>query len=717
MKPSRSAVQISWIAAVCASLLPCAGQVTPTDAATGTNAAPPVYLDPAQPVEQRVADLLPRLTLEEKLNYIGGTNGFYIRAIERLGVPAIKMSDGPMGSRNDGPTTCYPAGIALSATWDRQMALRIGESLGRDCRARGVNILLAPAVNIYRSPLCGRNFEYMGEDPFLAGQMVAPLVRGIQSQQVLATVKHFACNNQEWDRHHISSEVDERTLNEIYLPAFKAAVQQGGAGCVMTAYNLVNGVHCSQNDLLINQTLKGKWGFKGFVMSDWVSTYDAVGAANAGLDLEMPEAKFMNPANLLPAVQDGRVKESVIDDKVRRILNTVIAAGFFDRPQLRKDLPLDNPENARAALEGARESIVLLKNSKHALPLDRSRIKSIAVLGPNADPAVYCGGGSAFTRVFHATSILEGIRQVAGPGVNVLHSADAKEAAQLARQADVAVVCVGFNQRARGSEHDRNAGLGEGEGHDRSFELPDGQAELIRAVAAANPRTIVVINSGGGVAWAGWLDHAPAVLQAWYSGQDIGRATAEILFGDVNPSGKLPATFEKRAEDNPTFSSYHLKADNKTPYTEGIFVGYRGYDEQKIEPQFCFGHGLSYTEFHYGKAEAAPKVIAPGGQATVSLEVKNTGKAAGDEVVQLYIHPTHSSVPQPPKELRGFERVRLKPGETRKVVLTLTGDDLAYYDVTTHGFVVEPGGYEILIGSSSRDIRSKTRLDVSAAAR
>ncbi|MGD0614776.1 MAG: glycoside hydrolase family 3 C-terminal domain-containing protein, partial [Verrucomicrobiota bacterium] len=694
MKQKNSTSRIHWIVVACAMVLPCAAQMTPTDAMTETNATPPLYLDPTQAVEKRVDDLLPRLTLEEKIDYIGGTNGFYIMAIERLGIPAIKMSDGPMGSRNDGPTTCYPGGIALTATWDRKMAGRIGESLGRDCRARGVNILLAPAVNIYRSPLCGRNFEYMGEDPFLAGQMVAPLIRGIQSQQVLATVKHFACNNQEWDRHHVSSEVDERTLNEIYLPAFKAAVQQGGVGCVMTAYNLLNGVHCSQNDILINQILKGKWGFKGFVMSDWVSTYDGIACANAGLDLEMPEAKMMTPAVLQPAVKDGEVKLSVIDDKVRRILTTVIAAGFFDRPQLRKDLPLDNPENAQAALEGARESVVLLKNSKHALPVDRSRVKSIAVVGPNADPAVYCGGGSAFTTVFHSTSILEGVRQIAGSGVSVLHTTNAAEAPQIARQADIAVVCVGFNQRPKGHEHERRFGLSEGEGQDRSFELPAGQADLIRAVAAANPRTIVVINSGGGVAWTGWLDQAPAVLQAWYSGQDTGRAVAEILFGDVNPSGKLPATFEKRAEDNPTYPYYHLRDDNKTPYTEGIFVGYRGYDEKKIEPQFCFGHGLSYTEFHYGKAKVAPNIVGPDGQATVSLEVKNTGKVAGDEVVQLYIHPTQSSVPQPPKELRGFERVSLKPGETKEVALTLTAEQLAYYDVKTHGFVVEPGGYE-----------------------
>jgi beta-glucosidase len=747
MKLKRLATQAATLFVACAAALSCIAQTAETNAVADTNSSaggniatetnaiaqtnattetnmiaapdtsPRLYLDPALPVEKRVDDLLPRMTLEEKIDYIGGTNGFYIMAIDRLGVPAIKMSDGPMGSRNDGPTTCYPGGIALTATWDREMARKIGVGLGRDCRARGVNILLAPAVNIYRSPLCGRNFEYMGEDPFLAGQMVAPLIQGIQSQEVLATVKHFACNNQEWDRHHISSEVDERTLQEIYLPAFKAAVQQGKVGCVMTAYNLVNGVHCSQDDFLINQTLKDKWGFNGFVMSDWTSTYDAVACANGGLDLEMPEAKFMNPTNLLPAIQDGRVKESVIDDKVRRILRTVIAAGFFDRPQLRTDIPLNDPENDRAALEGARESIVLLKNNKHTLPLDRHAIKSIAVLGPNATPAVYCGGGSAFTRTFHPISILEGITTIAGEPVKVLYSTNAEESIRLAKQADVAVVCVGFNQRTRGQERERNRGLAEGEGHDRQFDLPAGQTNLIRAVAAVNPHTIVVINSGGGVAWAGWLDKVPAVVQAWYPGQEVGRAVAEILFGDVNPSGKLPATFEKRLEDNPTAPYYHLSENHKTPYTEGIFVGYRGYDENNIEPQFCFGHGLSYTKFHYGKVEMSPRSIPADGQLTVSVEVKNTGKPAGDEVVQLYVHPVKSSVSQPPKELRGFARVSLKPGEKKKVTLTLTGDQLAFYDVKTHGFVVEPGEFDIMVGSSSRDIRATGKFEVSGSAK
>jgi beta-glucosidase len=670
-----------------------------------SDAPPPTYLDPAQPVKKRVEDLLSRMTLEEKIDYLGGRNDSYdrIQSIERLGIPPMKMADGPMGCRTrTGQSTAYPGGIALAATWDREMARKIGVSVGRDCRARGVHIWLAPAVNIYRSPLCGRNFEYLGEDPFLASRIVVPLIQGVQSQDVLATVKHFACNNQEWNRHNISSDVDERTLNEIYFPAFKAAVQQGKVACVMNAYNLLNGVHCSQNDSLLNQTLKGQWGFKGFVMSDWGSTYDGVAAANAGLDLEMPNGKFMNRTNLLPAIEDGRVKESTIDDKVRRILHTIIAAGFLDRPQELKNIPLDDPESDRVALEGAREAIVLLKNNRHVLPLDRRAIKSIAVLGPNSDPAVYGGGGSALVKVFHAVSILDGVRQVAGGAIQVLHSTNADDAVKLAKQADVAVVCVGFNPKL------------EGEGRDRPFGLPEGQTNLIRTVVEANPRTIVVLNSGGGVAWAGWLDKVPAVLQAWYSGQESGRGVADILFGDVNPSGKLPATFEKKLADNPATPYYHLgKEDHRSPYTEGIFVGYRGYDEKGIEPQFCFGYGLSYTKFHYSRMQMKPKRIPANGQVTVSVDVENTGSRAGDEIVELYVHPVKSSVAQPPKKLCGFERVSLKPGEKKTVSIPLSGDQLALYDVKRHGFVAEPGKFDIMVGSSSRDIRGKAQIEVS----
>ena len=493
--------------------------------------------------------------------------------------------------------------------------------------------------------------------------------------------------------------MDERTLQEIYFPAFKAAVREGGVGCVMTAYNLLNGTHCAESDYLMNQVLKRDWGFTGFVMSDWGAVHDGVKAANAGLDLEMPSRKFMNRNRLRPALADGTVTESAIDDKVRRILRTIVAAGFLDRPQLRDDIPRNDPQNAQTALEGAREAIVLLKNNRSLLPLDRHSIKTIAVIGPNAGRAVYCGGGSAFPRVFQAVSIPDGIQIIRGRDIKVLASTNFEQGIAMAKQADVAVVCAGFNQ------------LLESEGHDRTFELPAGQSNFIRAVTAANRRTIVVISSGGGVAWDGWLDKTPAVLQAWYPGQSVGRAVAEIIFGDVHPSGRLPATFEKHFEDNPSAPYYHLRDNGKTPYTESIFVGYRGYDEKKIEPQFCFGFGLSYTEFKYGKATVTPEKIAADGQVTVSLEVRNSGKRTGDEVVQLYVHDVKSSVPNR-QELKGFARVSLAPGEKKTVQIPLRANQLANYDVKTQAFVVEPGAYDLMIGASSRDIRAQARLEI-----
>ncbi|MHB1000675.1 MAG: glycoside hydrolase family 3 C-terminal domain-containing protein, partial [Armatimonadota bacterium] len=706
-------------------------------------------------VEKRASELLKQMTLEEKIDYIGGT-GFSIRAVDRLGIPEIVMSDGPMGCRGFGKAAAFPGGIALAASWNPALADEVGAAMGRECRARGVHILLAPGVNIYRSPLCGRNFEYLGEDPFLSSNMVAPLIQGIQSQEVLATVKHYACNNQEWDRHSISSEVDERTLREIYLPAFKAAVQKGKTRCLMTAYNLINGVHASENDYLNNQILKGEWGFDGIIMSDWVSTYDAVGCANGGLDLEMPTGEMMNRKNLIPAIKEGKVKESTIDEKVMRILRTIIAAGFMDRPQKISSIPLDDPSSNRVALKGARESIVLLKNENGALPLNREKIKSVAVLGPNAHPAVYCGGGSAYTTAFRSVSILEGIKSVAGDAVDVytpvqdlgfvnkakmelynnkelsgepvkvsdvdhinfiwttaapdgipspnnfsvrwtgkikpdqpgkyrlttryddgirvwldgklilddwtdhlVRSTD--EAMELeAREYDVkveyyqgggeaiiafqwipyvtleetirdlakydaVVYCAGFNNTS------------EGEGFDRPFELPKEQVEFIKALAEVHPRMIVTLNTGGGVAWDGWLDKVPAVIETWYSGQQLGRAAAEIIFGDVNPSGKLPATFEKRYKDNPTSPYYSINDDKNTPYGEGIFVGYRGYDRNKTEPQFCFGYGLSYTNFGFSNLKVQENGSGAARTISVTCDVTNTGTRAGAEVDQLYV--------------------------------------------------------------------------------
>jgi len=821
----------------------------------------PIYNNPAAPIEARVNDLLSKMTLEEKIDYVGGYQEFYIRPIERLGIPAIKMSDGPVGVRNYGPTTNYPAGIEMAATWNTNIVTKVGESFGRDARARGVHILLAPGINIYRAPMNGRNFEYYGEDPFLSGKMAAAFIRGVQSQKVVATIKHYAANNQEWNRHEVSSDIDERTLREIYLPAFEAAVKEGKVTALMTSYNLVNGVHASQNHHLINEILKDEWGFKGLVMSDWKSVYDGVGAANGGLDLEMPFAKYMNQHILLPAIKNGTIKESTIDDKVRRMLTMIIQYGFYDNQQTDKNIPLDNPENSLIALQGAREGIVLLKNEQKILPIDKTKVKTIVVIGSNANnlPA---GGGSSYTTPFHSVSAFAGIKKLAGnqtkvvysvgiedisdnstfsnsvfyspedangvatilqtvqsegirgmkaeyfdnielkgepkvtridklinfrwnkspaqdlakdnfsarwtgfikapkPGdyefvvrgddgyrlyideklvldrwkyqeatdetvlvnfkANSVHSIkleyyqrwgnaeirlgwlkplelEDNEAIRLASKSDVAIVCVGFDKSSETEESDR------------TFKLPRGQEELIKAVTKVNHNVIVVLNGGGNVATANWLGEAKGLVHAWYSGQEGGTALAEILFGVQNPSGKLPASFEKRWEDNPTFNSYYdVNKSKRVEYKEGLLVGYRYYDTKKVEPLFPFGFGLSYTTFSYQNLKVIPAITSLTGdqKVTVTFTVKNSGSRDGAEIAQVYIHEVASKVDRPYKELKGFDKVFLKVGETKTVTVQLDRRAFSYYDVNQKAWVANPGSFEVQVGSSSKDIRLK----------
>ncbi len=811
-----------------------------------------VYKDPKAPLEKRVEDILTRLTLEEKIDYIGGYRGFYIRPVPRLGLPAVKMSDGPTGCRCYGKAAALPGGICLAASWDTRAAFEIGRVLGRESRARGVHILLGPGVNIYRGPQCGRNFEYFGEDPYLASRITVPWIRGVQSQGVLATVKHYACNNQEYDRYHVSSEIDERTLREIYLPAFKAAVVEARVGCVMNAYNLVNGVHCTQDPFLNNKILKEEWGFDGILMSDWGATHDGIAAALGGLDLEMPSGKFMNRKTLIPAIRSGKVPVSVIDDKVRRILRKIVSMGFLDRPQEDPSIPRYDAESVKVALEVAREGIVLLKNEKEALPLERGRVRSIAVLGPMAHPAVWGGGGSALTTPFRATSVLEGLTQAAGPKVRVyydrglpqteentlvrqavfahkdangsvlrglraeffgnpdlqgepiavksarridfdfvkrpvkgvpkhdislrltgwitpeksgtyilkvrsddgvriflegkpvledwsnhsartrtatvsleggknypirieyfqkggsgilrfgwglLSPAEGSPAARLARACDAAVVCVGFGPAV------------EREGIDRPFALPEGQEELIREVAAANPRTVVVLFSGGNVAMEGWIDRVAALVEAWYPGQEGGRALAEILLGDVNPSGKLPASYARKWEENPSSLWYHAK-NGKCFYKEGIFVGYRGFDKAGVEPRFPFGFGLSYTTFAFSDLELSRDRIRPDEIIRVSVKVKNTGSRAGAEVVQLYLADVKCSVPRPVKELKGFRRVELQPGEEKTVAFRLGRKEMEFFHPVRKRWIVEPGKFRVLLGDSSRNLPLSRQFEV-----
>jgi beta-glucosidase len=793
-------------------------------------------------VEKRVDAILGKMTLDEKLTIIGGINDFYIQAIPRLGLPALRMSDGPLGVHDYGPTTAYPAGISLAASWDTELARRVGESLGRDARARGVHFILAPGMNIYRAPMNGRNFEYFGEDPYLASRVAVSVVQGIQLQSVIATVKHFAANNMEYGRLDHSSDVDERTLREIYLPAFEASVKEAKAGAVMNAYNLVNGTYMTQNNYLNNVVLKKEWGFDGILMSDWGATHDGIAAANSGLDLEMPSAAFMNKHTLMPAIKSGQVPLAVIDDKVRRILRKGIQFGFYDREQTDASMPAYSQEGREVVLEEARSGMVLLKNERHLLPLDKSKIKTIAVLGPEAYPAVIGGGGSSLTKPFNSVSYLEGISNYLGKNARVLSSMETApldaivnqtefliapggtrglrgeyfnndelhgepalvrtdervdfhwgegsyadngpvdhfsvrwtgyfvpsadddykfyvsaddgvrlfineerviddwqrhaetldtysmhmepgkpykirleyfenvgtatarlgiaaatqalgaETKALASRADAVVLCVGFDPST------------ESEGGDRTFRLPGGQDSLIQQILDVNKNVIVVLTAGGNVDMTRWIGQVPALLHAWYPGQEGGTALAQILFGDYSPSGKLPASFERRWEDNPTFHSYYPKSrEKRVTYSEGVFLGYRHYDRSAVKPLFPFGFGLSYTTFEYSDLQISPEGGNAGTPVSVSFNVKNTGLQEGAEVAELYVGDSHAPVPRPIKELKGFAKVALKPGETKRVTITLDQRAFSYYDVNKNTWAAALGDFAVLVGSSSAKI-------------
>ncbi|MCA1618224.1 MAG: glycoside hydrolase family 3 C-terminal domain-containing protein [Acidobacteria bacterium] len=835
------------------------------------NAAPRLAAQVTEPppppgVEQVIQGLVYQMTLEEKIDLLGGTDGFFVRAIPRLRIPRMKMADGPLGVRNFGPATAMAGGVGLAATWNTRLAERVGTEIGRDARAKGVHFLLGPGVNIYRSPTGGRNFEYFGEDPFLAARMTVGYVRGVQSQGVSATVKHLAANNSEFDRHKTDSVVDERTLREIYLPAFEAAVREARVGAIMSSYNLLNGEHASQNRHLLTEIVRDEWGFDGVMMSDWFATYDGVAAVNAGQDLEMPFAAHMNQKNLLPAIKEGKVSVKTIDEHVRRILRTAARFNWLYHEQTEATIPRFNQTGRQAALQAAREGMVLLKNDRSVLPLDRKKLRTVLVVGPNAYPAVPVGGGSARVEPFAAVSFMEGLSNALAPSsVNVYYHRGVPTLAEMAQATKYTTaassgkpgltaeyfktedlkgspsvtrtephVAYGPGERAFGApaafpdgtlsgrwtgyftpqtagEHDvfvqatgedggrfrlhvddklvfdnwatsrelaavarltldvrphkvvleqkgRSAWLGtklrmgivrrgaavpeevkvmaakadavvvaagfdhetESEGSDRTFALPPGQDELIVAMAESNANTVVALTSGGGVDMTNWIERVPAVVQTWYAGQEGGTALAEILLGDVNPSGRLPVTFERRREDNPTHASYYPAAagTNRVEYKEGVFVGYRGYEKAGTKPLFPFGHGLSYTTFRYsdltviripGTATNAPGAPDPP-HYEVAFEVKNTGEREGAEVAQIYVSDTHAGVPRPPKELKGFAKVTLKPGESRRVAVRLDSRSLSYYDAASKQWRAEPGDFQILVGRSSEQIELRGKL-------
>jgi len=714
--------------------------------------AVPPYKDPKLAVEARVTDLLKRMTLEEKVAMLAGSGWMESQPVERLGIPAIKMADGPMGVRawfggsavtNAATTpkitsTAFPAGLAMAATWDTDLLAQQGKVIGQEVKALGRDMILGPTVNIARQPLWGRNFEGYGEDPYLASRLAIGYIKGVQGEGVIPSVKHFAANNQEFERHRIDEKIDERTLQEIYFPAFQAAVQEGGVWSVMSAYNKVNGLYCAESAYLLHDVLKKQWGFKGFVISDWGSTYSTAATVNAGMDLEMPggepmkawltkpqtqadgnDAGWLTPDKVLPAITAGQISTAAVDDNVSRILRILFTAGLFDRPHTGGGA-VDTPEQRIVARTAAAESIVLLKNAGDVLPIAKS-IHSIAVIGPNAAVARTGGGGSSLVRPGYSVTPLDGIRERAGNQVQVTYaqgvsipgedaSKDSpaartqlrQDAAAAAAKADAAIVVVG------------NAPSIESEGFDRkTLRLPEGQDELIQVIAKANKNTIVVINAGSPIAMDPWLDAVPAVLMMWYGGQEGGHAIASVLFGDFTPSGKLPVTFPRKIEDTPAYG--HYPGENlHTEYAEGIYVGYRHYDRGNVEPLFPFGHGLSYTKFDYNDLKVTPEKIGPGRRVQVSMTVRNSGLRAGAEVVQLYLHQAKSSVDRPPQELKGFRRVVLTAGQSQTVTFTLDARAMSFWSVAKHAWVAEPSAFDVMVGASSRDIRLKGSFELTA---
>ena len=704
----------------------------------------PPYKNTSLSADKRAEDLLGRMTLQEKVAMLAGATWMESAANERLGIPSLKMADGPVGVRSwSGPSaltnaagsklpqvlsTAFPAGVALGATWDPEMAGRVGQALGAEVRALGRNMLLGPSVNIHRTPWAGRNFETYGEDPYLSSRLVVAYIKGMQGEGVIATVKHFAANSQEFERRTIDEKIGERALHEIYFPAFKAAVQEAGVWSVMSAYNKVNGLWCAENPYLLTDTLKKRWGFQGFVVSDWGGTHSTIDGAVAGLDIEMPgpgsvrallnhdettrqnfTGGFQAPEKVLPEIESGKIPQAVVDDRVRRMLRAMFAVGIFDRTDSEKG-DVDTPDEIAVARKAATEGIVLLKNERGLLPIQPGKVRSIAVIGPSAAVARTGGGGSSNVKSKYAVTPMQAISQRGGKKQFLITYAQGavmegedpdkakdsaaliKDAAVLAANSDLAVVFVGNSSKL------------ESEGHDRAtLGLPAGQEELIKAVTAVNPRTVVVLIAGSPVLMDNWVGKVPALVAAWYPGQEGGHAIADILFGDANPSGKLPMTFPKEWKDSPAYG--HYPGENGTvDYAEGIYVGYRHFDKHNIEPLFPFGHGLSYTTFAYSDLKVSPH--------EVSLALRNTGSREGAEVVQLYLGDSHSSVDRPVKELKGFRRVVLKPGETKTVTFGLDKSALSYYSTAKKDWVAEPGTFEVLVGASSRDIRLKGKFEL-----
>ena len=713
----------------------------------------PVYLDETKPIEERIEDALSRMTLEEKVAMIHAQSKFSSPGVERLGIPDVWMTDGPHGIRpevlwdewdqanwtNDS-CVAFPALTCLAATWNPEMSLLYGKSIGEEARYRKKTVILGPGVNIYRTPLNGRNFEYMGEDPYLASRMVVPYVQGVQQNGVAACVKHFALNNHEVNRHTSNIIVDDRALREIYLPAFKAAVQEGKAWAIMPAYNLYQGQHLCHNERMLNEILKGEWQFDGVTVSDWGGTHDTEQAIKNGLDMEFGTwtngltagasnayDNYYMAFPYLKMIKEGKVGTKELDDKVRRVLRLIY------RTEMNRNRPwgsMNTEEHYEAARRIAQEGIVLLKNENNVLPIDLAQAKKILVVGENAVKMMTVGGGSSSLKVQREISPLDGIKARVGnqaevvwvrgyvgdasgeyngvvTGQNLKEDRSPKEliaeAVKEAKEADYVIFIGGLNK----------SGGQDCEDTDRSgLNLSYGQDDVIAALAEANKNLVVVNISGNAIAMP-WIEQVPAIVQDWYIGSEAGTALASILVGDVNPSGKLPFTFPVKLEDNSAHAlgEFVYERSNEVvdiKYNESIFVGYRWADKQKkVKPLFAFGHGLSYTTFAYGKATADKKEMTAEDVLTITVPVTNTGHREGAEIVQLYISDLKSSLPRPVKELKGFQKVKLAPGETKNVTFTIGKDALSYYDDAQQAWVVEPGKFEAIVAASATDIKSK----------
>lgn len=709
-----------------------------------------------QKTEDQIEKLIKEMTLDEKISMIHGAGLFQTGAVERLGIPPLKCSDGPMGVRNefhnekwvpvgnnDDYVTYMPSNSALASTWNLELAYQSGYVLGEEARGRGKDVILAPGINIKRDPLCGRNFEYMSEDPKLAAALAVPFIKGVQENDVAACVKHFACNVQETDRLMVDTVIDERTLYEIYFPAFKAAVQDGGSYSLMGAYNKINGTHCCENKWLLDDVLRKEWGYDGTVISDWGAVHKTKEAAEATMDVEMsvyPDFDDYQLANpLKEAIEKGEVLESAVDGKVRNILRMMFRLKMIGRQQsMRKAGSYNSPVNREVTLRTAEESMILLKNEKGKLPLEKKKIRKLAVIGQNAAKVHSDGGGSAEIKALYEICPLMGVKAYLGGNTEVIYApgyyvpekpktfdtnwqeksleeqekekAEQKqkekqliheknitlfaEALQAAKEADEVIFVGGLN-------HDFDS-----EGLDRAdMKLPYEQDMLIEELLKVKKDAVIALIGGSPVEMP-WRYKAETILWSYYAGMETGNAFARIIFGEVNPSGKLAETFPARYEDYVTAKNGQSGISGSIHLSEGLYVGYRYYEKERIAPAFCFGYGLSYTQFAYSNLSLKEEKDGSGAL-KVSFSIKNTGKKAGAEIIQLYVAPIAPKVERPARELKSFKKVKLLPGKSEKITLTLTHQDFAYFDSSKHDFTVNTGDYEILVGASCEDIRLK----------